>query len=117
LQYLDFVFNIHHIYKEQKILFSIMKLEGHDLTWWEIHRETLRLEGDPQVTRWDNFKTSSSPNSTLVCKGLMDMMVLLQEEARAECIGVHHQVQKYYHHVGYFSQDQICTPQVSRWFK
>lgn len=38
-------------------------MEGHDITWWEIHRETLRLDGDPIVTKWEVFK---APSSTLL---------------------------------------------------
>jgi hypothetical protein len=57
LQQLEFYFSIHHIDEEKKISFSRLKLEGHALTWWEIHMETLRLEGDPLVTKWEDFKT------------------------------------------------------------
>jgi hypothetical protein len=57
LQQLEVYFSIHHIDEEQKISFARLKLEGHALTWWEIHMETLRLEGDPPVTRWEDFKT------------------------------------------------------------
>jgi hypothetical protein len=42
----------------------------------------------------------------------MDEVALLQAEARAECIGVHHRVQKNGHHVGYLSQETKCTPQI-----
>jgi hypothetical protein len=34
-----------------------LKLEGHALTRWEIHTKTLRLEGEPLVTIWEDFKT------------------------------------------------------------
>jgi len=54
---LEFYVSINHIYEENNISFATLKLEGHALTWWEIHTETLRLEGDPLVTRWENFKT------------------------------------------------------------
>ncbi len=27
------------------------------MTWWESHMETLRLEGEPLVTKWEDFKT------------------------------------------------------------
>jgi hypothetical protein len=57
IQQLKFYFNIHHIYKEQKVLFSRLKLEGHALTLWEIHMKRIRVEGDPLVTRWEDFKT------------------------------------------------------------
>jgi hypothetical protein len=50
-------FNVHNIDEEQKISFVRPKLEGHALTWWEIHIETLRLEDDPPITRWEQFKT------------------------------------------------------------
>jgi hypothetical protein len=30
---------------------------SHALTLWESHIETLRLEGDPQITKWEVFKT------------------------------------------------------------
>jgi hypothetical protein len=43
----------------------------------------------------------------------MDLLALLQEKVGEECIGVHHRVQKDGHHVGYLSQEHICTPQVS----
>jgi hypothetical protein len=46
-----------NIDEEKKISFSRLKLEGHALTWWESHMETLRLEGDPLVTKWEDFKT------------------------------------------------------------
>jgi hypothetical protein len=51
LQQLEVYFSIHHIDEEKNISFSMLKLEGHALTWWEIHMETLRLEGDLLVTR------------------------------------------------------------------
>jgi len=57
LQQLEVYFIIHHIDEEQHILFARLKLEGHALTWWEIHTETLRMEGDPLVTRWEELKT------------------------------------------------------------
>jgi hypothetical protein len=34
----------------------ILKLEGRALTWWESHTKTLRLEGDPPVTKREDFK-------------------------------------------------------------
>ena len=52
LQQLEVYFSVHNIDEEQKILVARLKLEGHALTWWEIHTKTLRLEGDPLVTKW-----------------------------------------------------------------
>jgi hypothetical protein len=49
--------SIHHIDEEKRISFARLKLEGHALNWWEIHMETLRMESDPLVTRWEEFKT------------------------------------------------------------
>jgi hypothetical protein len=66
LRQLEVYFSIHHIDEEQKISFSKLKLEGHALTWWESHTETLRLEGDPPVTKWKDFKTLRSLNSILL---------------------------------------------------
>jgi hypothetical protein len=57
LQIWKFIFNVHPIDEGENITFSRLKLESHALSWWEIHIETLRLEGDPIVTRWDIFKT------------------------------------------------------------
>jgi hypothetical protein len=57
LQQLEVYFRIHHKYEEKKISFSRLKLEDRDLTWWERHRETLRLGVDLPITRWDDFKT------------------------------------------------------------
>jgi hypothetical protein len=57
LQQLDIYFSIHHIDEENNISFARSKLEGHALTWWESHMETLMLEGDLPVTRWEDFKT------------------------------------------------------------
>jgi hypothetical protein len=57
LQQLEVYFSVHHIDEGKKISFARLKLEGHALTWWESHTETLRLEGDPPVTRWEDFKT------------------------------------------------------------
>ena len=57
LQQLEVYFFIHHINEEQKSSFARLKLEGHESTWWESLTETLRLEGDPLVTRWEDFKT------------------------------------------------------------
>jgi hypothetical protein len=37
LQQLQVYFSIHHIDEEREIKFSRLKLEGHALTWWEIH--------------------------------------------------------------------------------
>jgi hypothetical protein len=49
LQQLELYLSVHHIYEGGKISFARLKLEG--------HIETLRLEGDPRVTRWDYFKS------------------------------------------------------------
>jgi len=57
LQQLEVYFSNHRIEEGQKISFALLKLDGHALTWWEIHMETLRLEGDPPVTKWEDFKT------------------------------------------------------------
>jgi hypothetical protein len=57
LQQLKVYFNVHNIDEELKILFSQFQLQGHALTWWESHTETLRLEGDRPVTKWEDFKT------------------------------------------------------------
>jgi hypothetical protein len=37
LQQLEVYFSVHHIDEEQNISFARLKLEGHALTWWEIH--------------------------------------------------------------------------------
>jgi hypothetical protein len=57
LKQLEVYFSVHHIDEEKKILFARLKLESDALAWWEIHMKTLRLEGDPLVTRWEDFKT------------------------------------------------------------
>jgi hypothetical protein len=57
LQQIEFYFSIHHIDEEQQIPFARLNLEGHSLTWWEIHIEKLMLEGEPLVTIWEDFKT------------------------------------------------------------
>jgi hypothetical protein len=57
LQQLEVYFNVDHIDEEKNISFFRLKLEGHALTLWEIHMETLRLEGDPLVSKWDDFKS------------------------------------------------------------
>jgi hypothetical protein len=57
LQQLEVYFSVHHIDEGQNISFAILKLEGHDLTWWESHTKTLRLGGNLPVTRWEEFKT------------------------------------------------------------
>jgi hypothetical protein len=57
LHQLELYFSVHRIDEEKKISFVRLKLEGHALTWWESHMKTLRLEGDPQVTKWEDFKT------------------------------------------------------------
>jgi hypothetical protein len=66
LHQLEVYFIVHHIDEEKNISFTRLKLEGHALTWWEIHMETLRLKGDLKVTRWVISKPSSCPNSTLL---------------------------------------------------
>jgi hypothetical protein len=66
LQQLYFYISFHNIKQEKNIPFSQLKLEGQALTWWEIYIETLRLEGDPPITMWEAFKTSLSPNFTLL---------------------------------------------------
>jgi len=43
LQQMEVYFIVHHIEEEQNILFVQLKLEGHALTLWENHKETLRL--------------------------------------------------------------------------
>jgi hypothetical protein len=57
LQQIKFYFILHHIDEEQDISFVRLNLEGHALTWWESHTETLRMEDDSPVTRWEDFKT------------------------------------------------------------
>lgn len=57
LQQLEVYFSVHHIEEGQKISFARLKLEGHALTWWESHMETLRLEEEPLVAEWEDFKT------------------------------------------------------------
>jgi hypothetical protein len=42
LQQLEFYFSVHHLDEEKNISFDILKLEGHALTWWEIHTKHLR---------------------------------------------------------------------------
>ena len=56
LQQVQFYFNVHHIEEEQNISFAQLKLEGHALTQLESHMDTLRLEGDPLVTKWEDFE-------------------------------------------------------------
>ena len=36
--------------------FVRLKLEGHALTWWESHTKTMRLEGEPLVTKSEDLK-------------------------------------------------------------
>jgi hypothetical protein len=57
LQQLEFYFSVHNIDEEMKISFSLLKLEVHASTLWESHTKTLRLEGDPPVTKWEDLKT------------------------------------------------------------
>lgn len=57
LQQLEVYFSVHQIEEGQKISFVWLKLEGHALNWWESHTKTLRLEGEPPMTRWEDFKT------------------------------------------------------------
>jgi hypothetical protein len=47
LQQLEVYFSVHLIEEEKTIPSVRLKLEGHALTRWEIHIETLRLVGDP----------------------------------------------------------------------
>jgi hypothetical protein len=56
LQQLEVYFGVHYIDEEQKISFVRLKSEGHALSWWESHTKTFRLEGDPLVARWEDFK-------------------------------------------------------------
>jgi hypothetical protein len=49
-------FNVHNIDEEHKISFAPLKLEGHALIWQE-SLETLKLEGDPPVTKSKDFET------------------------------------------------------------
>jgi hypothetical protein len=51
LQQLEVYFSLHNIDEEHKISFSWLKLEGHALTYWESHIDTLRIEGNPLVTK------------------------------------------------------------------
>ena len=46
--------------------FFPLNSKGCALNWWKIHTKTLKIEGDPIVTKWKVFKTSSSPNYTLL---------------------------------------------------
>jgi hypothetical protein len=57
LKQLEVYFNVHGVDEEKIIPFARLNLEGHDLTWWEIHVEKLILESDPLLTRWEDFKT------------------------------------------------------------
>jgi hypothetical protein len=52
---------VHNVGEEKKTLFSPLKLEGYSQSWWEIYTKTLRLEGDPLVTKWEVFKNSIKP--------------------------------------------------------
>jgi hypothetical protein len=56
-QQLEVYFSIDHIDEGQKISLARLKLEGHALNWWKSHTDTLSLEGDPLVTRWEDLKT------------------------------------------------------------
>ena len=57
LQQLEVYFSVHNIDEEKKISFSQLKLGGNSLTYLETHTENLRLEGDPPVTKCEDFKT------------------------------------------------------------
>jgi hypothetical protein len=57
LYYLEVYFSVHNIGEDPNISFVQLKLEGHAQTWWESHMQTLRLEGDPILTKWEAFKT------------------------------------------------------------
>lgn len=57
LQQLEVYFSVHHIEEENNISFAWLKLQVYSLTWWESRTKTLRLEGDPLLTKWDDFKT------------------------------------------------------------
>lgn len=48
----------------------------------------------------------------MLCRGLVDPMALLQEEVGAEHIGVHHNVQKYGHNVGYLPRTHIYSSNI-----
>lgn len=51
LQQLELYFSVHHIDKEHKRSFSILKLDGYALTKWESHIEILKIDDDPPVTK------------------------------------------------------------------
>jgi hypothetical protein len=93
LQQLEFYFSVQHIEEAQNIYFAIMKLEGHSLTWWEIDTKTLKLEGDPLVTKWEDFKILS--NSQLYPIGYVEDQWIRWNcfrKRRAKCARVHHQI-------------------------
>lgn len=57
LYQLEVYFNNHQVEEESKNSFEWLELEVHALTEWESHMETLRLEGEPPVTKWEDFET------------------------------------------------------------
>jgi hypothetical protein len=57
LNKLEVYFSVHNIDEDKNISFSQLKLEGQALTWWEIHVDTLGLEGDLLVNKWEDLKT------------------------------------------------------------
>jgi len=59
LQQLEVYFDVHHIGEAQKISFAKLKLDSNALTWRESHTETLRLESDPPVTKWEGISKHS----------------------------------------------------------
>ena len=66
LQQLEVYSLVHQIVKGQNISYTLPKLEGCAITWWEIHIEELRMSGDLPVTKWEDFKTLIKSHSYLI---------------------------------------------------
>ena len=89
---MEVYFNVHRVSEEHKITFSPLKLEGHAQILVEIYIETLRLEGDPPITKWEFFKNLSTFIFTTLCmkrtRGLVSTTTdkKSQKYTRVHCI-------------------------------
>lgn len=57
LKQLQVYFHVNHTQEEHKSSCAHLKLEVHALTWWESRMETLRMDVDPLMNKWKDFKT------------------------------------------------------------
>jgi hypothetical protein len=66
LQELEVHFSVHEVSEAYIISFCCLKLEGHDLKWWENDAIDKRLGNELLMIKWEVFKDMIESNSILL---------------------------------------------------